>query len=182
MKWLNVLFLIQCLGLQNICNGNICEDAGEKTRNLINECLREGKIDESETFQCHTANSLGDCDTGERPVRRFTMMNKLRGCASIQCIKNKDKNGTTCGDGLVNYRGLCVEIGWKYVCEGEGKGRWLYADLYGSVVELNGICYPEYSKGPCRNDERLEVKECTSRYDSVSVRAKSRLRDTITQT
>ena len=94
------------------------------------------------------------------------MVNKQSVCKATHCINNKDAEGTPCPDGLIAYNGKCEIGGSKTACEGEGKGKRLYVDLYGVVsckcsvdlgyVEVNGTCYHQHFRGPCENGEKLQ--------------------------
>ena len=160
MEKMSVSLLILSLGLYEFFHCNNC-DVNDSTRHVIKECLKFGKIAHLRTFQCYPANSQGGCDPGERLV-----VNRQSVCKATHCIDNKDDEGTPCPDGLIAYNGRCEIGGSKTACEGEGKGKRLYADLYGAVsckcsvdlgyVEVNGTCYHEHFRGPCENGEKLQ--------------------------
>ena len=166
MEWMNVSFLILSLGLYGFSYCNTC-DISDTTRHVIKDCLKLGTIVHLRTFQCYSANSQGGCDPGERLV-----VNRQSVCKATHCIDNKDAEGTPCSDGLIAYNGRCEISGSKTACEGEGKGKRLYADLYGAVsckcsvdlgyVEVDGTCYHEYFRGPCKIGKILRGSTKTS--------------------
>jgi len=168
MEWMNVSFIILSLGLIGFSHCNNC-DMSYTSRLVIKECLKLGKIAQIRTFQCYPANSQGGCDAGERLV-----VNKQSVCKATHCINNKDAEGTPCADGLIAYNGRCYQDGSKTACEGEGKGRRLYADLYGAVsckcsedlgyVEVNGTCYHEHFRGPCEIGQSLRGPTLSSTW------------------
>jgi len=171
MEGMNVSFIILSLGLIGFSHCKNC-DMSETSRLVIKECLKLGKIAQIRTFQCYPANSQGGCDPGERLV-----INRQSVCKATHCINNKDDEGTPCADGLIAYNGRCYQDGSKTACEGEGKGRRLYADLYGAVsckcsedlgyVEVNGTCYHEHFRGPCEIGQKLQRQTDTGEWECV---------------
>jgi len=172
MKSMCASFLIFSLGLYEFSHGNNCEDMSDTARLVIRKCLKSSKITQIRTFQCYSANSQGGCDEGERLV-----VNRGSDCYATHCIDNKDAEGTPCPDGLITYNGRCEIGGSKSACEGEGKGKRLYADLYGAVsckcsldhgyVEVNGTCYHQHFRGPCNNGQSLQNKTVTWEWECI---------------
>ena len=126
-----------------------CSDITNKTRQVIKECLKSRKIVNMRTWGCHSPNRQGDCDPGERLVVTTQGV-----CKTTYCIDNKDADGRPCLDKEIAYNGTCELWSTKHVCEGEGIGQRLYADLYGAVscrcsvdlgyVDIDGICYQNW--------------------------------------
>jgi len=167
MQWLCAL-LLPVLGLQGffLNNSDRCSYIDSKKREVIKKCANFGQIAQMRTYECYSANSQGGCDAGERLV-----VNRQSVCKATHCINNKDAEGTNC-NGLIAYNGRCEQGGSKTACEGEGKGKRLYADLYGAVsckcsvdlgyVEVNGNCYYEHFRGPCENGKTLRGSTISS--------------------
>jgi len=144
----------------------------DTARLVIHECLKSSKIAHIRTFQCYSANSQGGYDEGERLV-----VNRQSDCYATHCIDNKDAEGIPCPDGLITYNGRCEISSSKSACEGEGKGKRLYADLYGAVsckcsldhgyVEVHGTCYHEHFRGPCEIGKKLQRQRDTGEWECV---------------
>ena len=172
MRSLCASFLILSQGLYEFSHCNNCVDISDTTRLVIRKCLKLSKIAHLRTFQCYAANSQGGCDAGERLV-----VNRQSDCRATHCIENKDADGTPCSDGLIVYNGRCEISGSISACEGQGKGKRLYADLYGAVscrcslkhgyVEVDGTCYHEHFRGPCEIGEKLQRQTYTGEWECV---------------
>ena len=174
MQWLCVLSLTT-IGLLNgfVPNrSDSCSEFDDTKRTVIKNCSKLGQIVRMKTYKCYSANSQGGCDEGERLV-----VNRKSVCKATHCIDNKDAEGAPCPDGLITYNGRCEIGGSKSACEGEGKGKRLYADLYGAVsckcsldhgyVEVNGTCYHQHFRGPCEKGESLQSQTDTGRWECV---------------
>ena len=167
MKSMCASFLLFSLGLYEFSHGNNCEDMSNTARLVIRKCLKSGKIAHLRTFQCYSANSQGGCDAGERLV-----VNRQSDCRATHCIDNTDEEGAPCSDGLISFNGRCEISGSKTACEGQGKGKRLYADLYGAVsckcsldhgyVEVDGTCYHQHFRGPCEIGKSLRGPTITN--------------------
>jgi len=166
MCWLYILLV--SLGVQGFVQHDNCAQFITNTgRKVIKECSKSFKIVQLRTYECYPANSQGGCGVGERLV-----VNGNSDCKSTVCIDNKDEDGESCLDGQVAYKGKCELIGSKSACEGEGKGKRLYADLYGTVsckcsldlgyVDVKGICYHQHFRGNCPNRHSLRGPTKTS--------------------
>ena len=164
-----MLFMTQYLF--EVAHGN-CEDVSIKARGVIKECLKFGQIVQLRTFECYPANSQGGCDVGERLV-----VNRNSDCKATHCIDNKDDDGDSCLNGQVAYKGKCELIGSKSACKGEGKGKRLNADLYGTVsckcsldigyVEVGGNCYHQHFRGPCEKGQSLQEQTEVGLWECV---------------
>ena len=178
IQWLHLLTLTAVL--QGFLQRDTYSDLQIKTRQVIKECLKYRKIINMRTWNCHLPNSQGGCDKGERLV-----VNKQS--RSTTCINNKDADGRSCLDGEIAYNGTCEIINSKNACEGEGRGKRLNADLYGTVscrcsadlgyVEVDGICYHEYFRGPCPRNSSLRGSKCVPkncRKGKIGFKIKSR--------
>ena len=138
----------------------------QSSRNQTIECLKQGKITNYRSFECHNIISQGGCEKGERLV-----MVKGSQCPETECISNRDEQQTACNDGEIVYNGKCLMNGNRNECVKDGLGRALYADIYGEVscqcavhrgfLELDGVCHLEYLQGGCPVGQQVRRKNGT---------------------
>ena len=131
-----------------------------KVKQII-ECLKQDKIVNLRTFNCSAVNSQGGCDEGQRLV----VISGSK-CGATKCVGNKTQDAELCSDGMVVYGEKCEILGSKAACEGQGQGKRLIADIYGTLgcecavdlgyVDVGGTCYHEHFRGPCEDGQHVE--------------------------